>query len=258
MNKDERNNDEKGVAEHDISGIKERARYSSTSTLADSPNAIVEQHYARTPRKKESFGVFSVFSGLILGIFKSIFDFIQVIVISLAIFVVFYLFIISPHTIDGVSMEPNFCNGDLILADKLTPRFNEYKRGDVIVFKHDEVNDYIKRIIGVEGDTVRIEGGKVYRNGEMLREDYLPPGRQTLIQPGDQLREGEEYTVPEGHFFVLGDNRMNSSDSRRYLAINPDGDNIIKGRVRFVIWPVSHARVFEETKGSDSTYCGRN
>ncbi len=216
------------------------------------PN-FAQEHYS----KKAYFGtntgsnfLVTVFGGIISWIFDSV----QVIIIALAIFIVFYLFIVSPHTIDGVSMQPNFCNSDLILADKLTPRFNSYDYGDVIVFKHDEANDYIKRIIGKGGDKVKVEDGHVYRNGTKLGEIYLPQGRMTELQPGDMMEEGKEYTVPQGQYLVFGDNRPNSTDSRRFLAIDPQV-NTIKGRVKLIIWPLKRARIFEKTQVLPADEC---
>lgn len=233
--------------QHDLDEIK------TNSAQVIPEKNFVADHYAQNITKQDTSS--NPLSVIVISFFHWIFDSVQVIVIALAIFIVFYLFIVSPHTIDGVSMQPNFCNGDLILADKLSPRFKEYNYGDVIVFKHDEANDYIKRIIGKGGDKVKVEGGKVYRNGVVLDEPYLPQGRVTLIQPGDGLIEGEEYEVPEGKYLVFGDNRPNSTDSRRFLAIDPN-INTIKGRVVVVMWPVNRARIFNNTNVYPVNECG--
>jgi signal peptidase I len=235
-----------GPKTHDLNEIKNNA------LNPVSEKNIVAEHYAR--QADISTGPTNPVSAAILGFFHWIFDSVQVIVIALAIFIVCYLFIVSPHTIDGVSMQPNFCNGDLILADKLTPRFKGYQYTDVIVFKHDEANDYIKRIIGMGGDKIKVEAGKVYRNGVIINEPYLPEGRLTLLQPGDGLIEGEEYTVPEGKLLVFGDNRPNSTDSRRFLAIDPNL-NTVKGRVALVIWPLNRARIFHDADAFPVNEC---
>jgi signal peptidase I len=182
-------------------------------------------------------------TGFFGGILVWILDFAQVIIIALAIFIVFHLFIASPHTIDGPSMEPNFCQNDLVLADKLSPRFNGYKVGDVIIFKYDEQNDYIKRILAVEGQTVKVMGGDLYRDGNLVQEPYLPQGRETNLLSGSRMVEGVEYTVPENKYFVLGDNRNLSVDSRSFLFIDPEV-NTIKGRIIALIWPLKDARFF--------------
>ncbi len=183
--------------------------------------------------------------GLFRGFFKWVYNSIQGLVIFFAFIMIMYLFVLSPHVVDGISMQPNFCNGDVYLAEKFTPYFNSYKYGNVLAFKHDEANDYIKRIVGLGGDTMRVEDGKVYRNGQLLNESYLPEGRRSDIFPGDEMIEGEDYQVPAGKIFVMGDNRPNSSDSRHFLAIDPQV-NTIKGRVLFVVWPLNRARVLDE------------
>jgi signal peptidase I len=252
MSGNENTNSGSGDApKHDFNAI--RAHSVPTPVHRD----IVSDHYARDPKfVKEPNQSSNPFVMLVTGFFRWIFDSVQVIVIALAIFIVFYLFIVSPHTIDGVSMQPNFCNGDLILADKLSPRFKGYNYGDVIVFKHDEANDYIKRIIGKTGDRIKVEDSKVYRNGQVLNETYLPQGRVTLIQPGDGMVEGEEYLVPEGKFLVFGDNRPNSTDSRRFLAIDP-AVNTIKGRVVVVMWPLERARLFKDAAVYPANECSK-
>jgi signal peptidase I len=199
-------------------------------------------------------GPFVAFIGSIVMWFL---DSVQVLIVSLAIFIVFHLFIVSPHTIEGPSMEPNFCRGDVILADKLTPLFRGYTYGDVIIFKKNDNEDYIKRIIGLGGDRIKIEEGKVYRNGELLNESYLPVNRLTELPSGAKMVEGEEYIVPSGHLFVLGDNRRQSADSRFFLSIDPSV-NTIKGRVVVVIWPVRDFRLFNPSETRPENICHTN
>jgi len=207
--------------------------------------ALVNDHYQDSgkdnQRGNSAFAVF--FGGLAIWFMDSI----QVIVIALGVFIVFHLFIFSPHTIEGPSMEPNFCNGDLVLADKLTPRFQGYKVGDVIIFKKNQQDDYIKRIIGVGGDRIKVEKGMVYRNGEKLNESYLPNERTTKIFPGFSMIEGKEYEIPQGQYMVFGDNRDRSTDSRSFLFIDPV-NNIIKGRVVVLIWPIKDFRWFDKNE----------
>ncbi len=178
-------------------------------------------------------------------VFKSGFNLIQAFVILMTLMVFVYLFVLSPHVVDGRSMQPNFCNGDIYFTYKLGALFKPYQRGDVITFKHDEANDYIKRVLGVGGDVMKVENGLVYRNGELLNESYLPEGRQTLVNPGDGLDEGVDYLVPEGEYFVTGDNRPHSTDSRSFLAINPARENPIDGKVVLVLWPLNRIGLFD-------------
>ncbi len=143
-------------------------------------------------------------------------------------------------------MFPTFHNGDYLLTNKLTYRFQSPQRGDIVIFKAPlNVNqDYIKRIIGLPGDTIKVTDGHYVVNGQLLNESaYLDPTVTTL--GGRLLHENTEYTVPANEYFVSGDNRANSSDSRDFLAI-PAQNIIGKAWIRY--WPpqdmgiVAHAR----------------
>ncbi len=161
-------------------------------------------------------------------------DFLETIVISLAIFAVVYIFLFQPHQVDGRSMEPNFHNAEYILTDKLSYRLHSPNRGDVVVFHspQDERVDFIKRIIGIPGDTVKVVGGYVYLNGAKLDESYINDPGQVLS--GRFMREGIEVDVPPGEYLVMGDNRLHSSDSREWGLVSPSG---IVGRAFFRYWP---------------------
>lgn len=162
-------------------------------------------------------------------------DFLETIVVSLAIFAVVYIFLFQPHQVDGRSMEPNFHNGEYILTDKLSYRLHTPNRGDVVVFHspQDERNDFIKRIIGIPGDTLMVKGGFVYINGTKLEEKYINDPDQVLA--GRFLREGESYEVAPEQYIVMGDNRLHSSDSREWGPVNQSS---IVGRAFFRYWPV--------------------
>lgn len=196
--------------------------------------------------------VAKAFGSLILWIFDSA----QAIIISLVLFSVTNLFVFSPHTVEGPSMEPAFCTGDIIIADKISHLFRKYTYGDVIIFKKNNTDDYIKRIIALEGDEIKIEKGRVYLNGQLLEEPYLSSSVRTDILIGSRLKEGETYKVPKGHFFVLGDNRPNSADSRVFLAIDSK-TNKIKGRVWLVIWPPRDFKVFDKNEQRPIDACKR-
>ncbi|PJE63928.1 signal peptidase I [Candidatus Roizmanbacteria bacterium CG10_big_fil_rev_8_21_14_0_10_45_7] len=163
-------------------------------------------------------------------------DFLETIVVSLAIFAVVYIFLFQPHQVDGQSMEPNFHHREYILTDKISYRIHNPSRGDVIVFHspQDERVDFIKRIIGIPGDLINISGGHVYLNGTQLLEQYINnPGH---VLPGKFLHEGAEIEVPTSQYFVMGDNRNHSSDSREWGLITA-GE--IVGRAFFRYWPLS-------------------
>jgi signal peptidase I len=120
-------------------------------------------------------------------------------------------------------------------------RLGDPKHGDVIVFKApiDAEKDFIKRVIGVPGDKIRLQDGKVYRNGQLLNESaYLSPTVET--HGGGFLRDGEDLIVPEGNYFVLGDNRPFSSDSREWGLLKRD---LVIGVSLFVYWPPQNARI---------------
>ena len=135
-------------------------------------------------------------------------------------------------------MEPNFPNSEYLLTDKVTYRFGEPKRGDVIVFKAPtgEGEEFIKRIIGLPGDRIAVRNGKVLLNDKELKEEYIPEISPTY--GGNFLAENESFTIPEGNFFVLGDNRPHSSDSRSWGTITKDK---ITGRAWLVYWPPKNA-----------------
>ena len=137
--------------------------------------------------------------------------------------------------VSGSSMETTLSDGDNLLVDKITYRFSEPKRFDIIVFpfQYDTDTYYIKRIIGMPGETVQIDyDGNIYINGSLLKESY---GREVIQNPG---RAAEPITLGKDEYFVMGDNRNNSSDSRDPSVGNIHRKDII-GRAWVRIWPFS-------------------
>lgn len=135
--------------------------------------------------------------------------------------------------VKGSSMEPTLSDNDNLIVDKLSYRFNDPQRFDIIVFpfRYEENTFYIKRIIGMPGETVYIDGaGTIFINGEELMENY---GREVMLSPG---RAGEQITLGADEYFVLGDNRNNSSDSRDPGVGNIHRNDII-GKAWVRIWP---------------------
>lgn len=164
------------------------------------------------------------------------FDFLQGIVVVLALLVMVYLFIMSPQEINGASMEPNFHNGEFILTNKILYKFRPPRRGEVIIFKspaNKEV-DYIKRIIGLPGDNVCLRSNSFYVNDQKVEEPYLAPN--TPIFGASYLAENQCTVVPPGSYFVAGDNRPHSSDSREF---GPIAENDFIGTAIFRYWPFS-------------------
>jgi signal peptidase I len=167
--------------------------------------------------------------------FAAIFDFLQGIVVVLAVMVMVYLFIMSPQEINGQSMDPTFHNGEYILTNKIEFKLSDPKRGDIVIFKSpaDKSVDYIKRVIGLPGEDIRISNNAYYVNGKKLDESqYL--GSDVPIFGGTFLSENQDYIVPPGKYFVSGDNRPHSSDSREFGPIAKD-DFI--GKAFFRYWP---------------------
>ncbi len=128
--------------------------------------------------------------------------------------------------VDGYSMEPNLKDGEFVLVNKLAYKFGEPQIGDVIVFHfpRDPDEEYIKRVVGLPGDSIEVARGVVYVNGSPLVEPYI------VDRPNYQT----QWQVPEGHLFVLGDNRNNSSDSHRW---GPVAMEYVVGKAVFVYWP---------------------
>lgn len=168
-------------------------------------------------------------------------SFLETIVVALVISIVLYLFIMTPHEVIGSSMYPTYKDGEYLMANKIVYKLSEPKRGDVIIFKYSDTQDFIKRIIGLPGDQVMLKDGYMYINGNKLDESgYLDSSVYT--NGGEYLHEGETITVPEGQYFVCGDNRQHSSDSRTFGPIEKAN---IKGKAWIVYFPFSNFRLAE-------------
>lgn len=161
----------------------------------------------------------------------------KVIIISLAIIVPIRYYLIQPFFVKGASMEENFHDGDYLLVDEISYRFSEPSRGDVVVFRYPENPSqyFIKRIIGLPGETIEIKNGQVtiYNSqtpkGFVLNETYLSLEQTT----SGNIVEG----LSQQEYYVLGDNRLQSSDSRRW---GPLGENYITGKVFVRLWPFNN------------------
>ncbi len=141
----------------------------------------------------------------------------------------------------GASMEPMLKDGDNLIVDKISYRFSEPERFDIIVFpfRYAEKTYYIKRIIGMPGETVYIDDeGNIFVNGELLEEHY---GKEVITDPG---RAYEMITLGEDEYFVLGDNRNNSSDSRDPVVGNIHRDEFI-GKAWMRIWPFNRMGIIK-------------
>lgn len=171
----------------------------------------------------------------------------QVIIYALAMSVVIYLFIAIPNQVEGLSMHPNLDSGDILLTNKFIQigggkenliESYDYERGDMVVFKQPNRPDLVKRIVGMPGESFKIENGRVYIDGQVLIEDYLP--EDVATEPGRFLQEGREKTIPPDSYVVLGDNRSNSRDSRT-LEVGFVKREHFKGRPFLRILPLDNA-----------------
>lgn len=143
-------------------------------------------------------------------------------------------FIFQTTLVDGLSMYPTLDDGDMLIATKIPYYFNDTKPGDIIIFESPINSDeiFIKRVIGLEGDDIRISNGHFYVNGKKLEEDYLPDDVQTYAAYDKE----SSWKLEEDQVFAVGDNRSNSTDSRIFGPIEKDS---IEAKAVFRIWPLS-------------------
>jgi signal peptidase I len=173
-------------------------------------------------------------------------EIVETLVLTLVIYLLIHNFIAQPFEVEQPSMVPTVLDGDYVLIDKVSPRFSDYQRGDIVVFNPPQGEGavpFIKRVIGLPGDTVRLENGRVYvtpahGNAVRLDEPYVntgPDGKPEATLPRDA--EGTStWTVPSGSYFVLGDNRSVSEDSRFF---GPVARTLIIGRAWLRYFPLS-------------------
>ncbi|MEX0587402.1 MAG: signal peptidase I [Patescibacteria group bacterium] len=169
------------------------------------------------------------------------FEIAETAILAILIFLALYLFLVRPHQIRGDSMLPNFHNGEYLLTEMVSYNLlkKDPQRGEVVVFRSPEQPnlDFIKRIIAVPGEEVKLQNGRVFivneenPEGFLLAEEYLEEG--TVTEGRRTIKEGELFETEEG-YVVLGDNRERSSDSREWGVIGKEG---IIGRVWLRYWP---------------------
>ena len=180
-------------------------------------------------------------------IFLFIWETVKIIVISLAIILPIRYYLVQPFFVKGASMEPNFENGDYLLVDEISYRFKPPERGEVVVFRYpfDTTQFFIKRIIGLPGETIEIRNEKIkifnsdHTDGIALEEKYLVSFQKTLGDIVVRLKDDE--------YFVMGDNRLQSSDSRRWGVLNK---KFITGRTFIRLWPINTVTTFQKVNYS--------
>jgi signal peptidase I len=166
-----------------------------------------------------------------------IFELTKWLLLAIIILIMVNVFVVTIFIIDGMSMEPNYHSGELVIANRWQYLFGTPDRYDAVILKFPgdpEHKKYIKRVIGLPGETVEIKNGLVYINGNKLSEPYLPNG--TLTLPDLSRNLGSE------DYFLLGDNRDNSSDSRIW-GVAPRRDLVARAWV--VVWPVKYFQVIK-------------
>jgi len=165
----------------------------------------------------------------------------KALLIAAALVILIRWLICSPFVVEGPSMEPNFYTGEKMIVNKILYKFAEPKAGQVIVFHAPDGRDYIKRVIALPGDKVRVEGDKVFVNGAQITETYLQSALEEAAKKGvpyNRLNNFAEQTVPEGKLFAMGDNRSNSMDSRDSRVGFVPFEKIV-GRADIIYWPLN-------------------
>jgi len=154
-----------------------------------------------------------------------------VVSIIIAIVLAFFIryFIVELYMVEGPSMRPTLVNGERLVVNKFIYRLKQPEKGDIVVFRYprDPSRDFIKRVIGVAGDTIEVKDGKVFLNGQLLNESYILERTRGSYPAA---------TIPVGHIFVMGDNRNNSEDSR-FRDVGFVSLEMLKGKAVMVFWP---------------------
>lgn len=185
-----------------------------------------------------------------LKVLAGFFDIIEFFVSTAAVAILIYLFLTQPHEVNGSSMFPNFHDKEFLLTDKLSYRLRDPARGDVVIFSAPPsarcpvgLNcDFIKRVVGLPGETIMVNNGHIYINGKILREPYLNDSVVTSPGPSSTsfLPEGISREIPVNSYVMLGDNRGASSDSRDWGVVTKDR---IVGKAWIRYWPPKTARI---------------
>ena len=157
-------------------------------------------------------------------------DWVVSIVIAVVLAMIIRTFVVELYLVDGPSMRPTLQHAQRLVVNKFIYHFRAPEKGEVLIFRYpkDPSRDFIKRVIAVPGDTIEVKDGNVFVNGELQNEDYILSKCR-----GDYPKS----TIPEGHIFVMGDNRNNSEDSR-FPDVGFVPFDLIKGKAMLVFWPL--------------------
>jgi signal peptidase I len=171
---------------------------------------------------------------------SALIDITEVLIIGLSIFLLTYVFAGQLLRVTGDSMTPNFLDGEQLIAEKISIKFEKLQRGEIVIFKHPTNSSrlVIKRVVALPNETINLREGKVYINGELLTENYLPESITT--SPGKTLAEGIDFKVPYDSYILMGDNRISSTDSREW---GPIKSNFIVGKAMLIYYPLNKIRL---------------
>jgi signal peptidase I len=163
--------------------------------------------------------------------------------IAIGLALVIIVFLYQPVKVEGTSMAPLLSDQERIFINKFVYRFEDIHRGDVVVFWYplDRSKSFIKRVIGLPGETVDIRHGLLYVNGQLVPEPYVPPQYTDVTDFGP-------VKVPKDSYFVMGDHRISSNDSR---VFGPVASQFIYGRAVFAYWPVDHFGSLSTTEANE-------
>lgn len=163
---------------------------------------------------------------------RELWDWTRSIIIAVALALVLRFFVVEHFKVDGSSMVPTLRDGERLIVNKFVYNFNDPGYGDIVVFKYSSNRDFIKRVVGTTGDVLHCKDNRLYRNNQPVEEPYL--------KDGYLMRDFGPVEVPEGHIFVMGDNRTESKDSRDddvgFISLEQ-----VRGKAFFVFWPITEA-----------------
>ncbi|MCU9612481.1 signal peptidase I [Caldibacillus lycopersici] len=177
-----------------------------------------------------------------MGKFKSEgIEWLKALVMGFIIFLIIQMFFFTNYVVEGESMTPTLQDGDKLVVNKISYRFSDINRFDVVVFHANDKEDYVKRVIGLPGDEITYQDDHLYINNKFFNEPYLDKFKKQvtdgLLTKNFTLQElTGQMQVPEGYLFVLGDNRKNSFDSRQFGFVSM---NEVVGKVNLRYWPIN-------------------
>jgi len=177
---------------------------------------------------------------------KELYDWLKAIIIAALIALFVRTFLFSPIIVDGPSMQPTLYDRDQMIVNKFIYKFKEPERFDIVIFHASKYKDFIKRIIGLPGEHIKVIDNQLYVDGELVEEPFLDGYSSEGFRTNDftlEMLPGNYEKIPEGKVLVLGDNRSNSTDSRSIGLIDI---NDIVGKATVIYWPLNRMQIMAE------------